>query len=191
MKEKGFHLSRKVFPGAYNSLQRECLPPHPCATQEGYLRKRLRPRRLSPTTPEPSSSSRPGSGMKRSTKIADAPTLSLDPSGRFVCALDRRDELQHAADLGRRARGRGRGVRPALLHDSAKGCATASRRDLIDHRGGLDRPRSVLQRHADAAIAAERHQPAEPDALEAGAGHAVHGGGRGEGQRRGSACTPC
>ena len=44
----------------------------------------LRPRNASPATPEPSSSSRPGSGMKWSTRITNCPILSLEPRGRFV-----------------------------------------------------------------------------------------------------------
>jgi hypothetical protein len=41
---------------------------------------------------------------------------------------------------------------------------------------GLDRPGSGLERDADAAVAARRDQPADADALRAGAGHAVYGG---------------
>ncbi|MHC4776889.1 MAG: hypothetical protein ACYTBR_16735, partial [Planctomycetota bacterium] len=61
-------------------------PPEQCYARRArvYWCIRLRPRRTSPATPEPSSSSGPGSGMKRIARITNDPCFSLEPSCWFV-----------------------------------------------------------------------------------------------------------
>ena len=66
------------------SLLRARIARHSDAAPPSFRARLRRPRMASPVTPEPNSTSRPGSGMKWISKNAPAVTSSLDPSGRFV-----------------------------------------------------------------------------------------------------------
>jgi hypothetical protein len=95
-------LTRRVAPPRYQFRRPESLrfrarrfsgvgndreqPPEQCCARRAriYGRIRLRPRSASPAAPEHSSSGRPGSGMKRITRITNDPFFSLEPRGEFV-----------------------------------------------------------------------------------------------------------